>query len=155
MVTGASDAQAGAEQVTGVRAAWPEGASQRSVTGVSAVQGGVAVGDRSRVVDALIQWPEGALAVEVDGPHHFTTDARGGGGRPTGATRLRDAQLRRWGLRVLSLSGDATPTPGCSETAQLRLAALLRQHGVPLGHGVPLKPAVPHPLTSCSDLEAT
>ena len=91
-----------------------------------------AVGDGTRVVDVLLTWPGGRLAVEVDGPHHFLTDPDTGERRRDGATVLRDAQLRRWGLDVLSI-----PVAGCSFAElsscsfQEELRTLLRQRGVP------------------------
>ena len=97
------------------------------------LQAGAAVGDGTRVVDALLEWQGGRLAVEVDGPHHFTTLPDTGEAWPTGATRLRDAELRRWGLDVLSVPvGDRSPQHFRSAAFQAELAALLCRRGVPM-----------------------
>ena len=97
------------------------------------MQAGAAVDDGTRVVDALLEWPGGRLAVEVDGPHHFTTLPDTGEAWATGATRLRDAELHRWGLDVLSVPvGDRSPQQYRSTSFQAELAALLRSRGVPI-----------------------
>ena len=97
------------------------------------MQAGAAVDDGTRVVDALLEWPGGRLAVEVDGPSHFTTLPDTGEAWPTGATRLRDAQLRRWGLDVLSVPvADRSRQHYRSASFQAELAALLRDRGVPI-----------------------
>ena len=97
------------------------------------MQAGAAVGDGTRVVDALLEWPGGRLAVEVDGPHHFTTLPDTGEAWPTGATRLRDAELRRWGFNVLSVPvGARSLLHYRSASFQSELAALLRSRGVPI-----------------------
>ena len=67
-----------------------------------------AVGDGTCVVDALLTWRDAAgqsqrLVIELDGPAHFTVCAESGERRPNGATLLRDGQLRRWGLPLLSI----------------------------------------------------
>ena len=91
------------------------------------------VGDGSRIVDALVTWPGGRLAVEVDGPHHFLSDPSTGELRRNGATVLRDAQLRRWGLDVLSVPVvDRTIAELRSDAFRAELATLLRERGVPL-----------------------
>ena len=100
------------------------------------MQDGAAVGDGTCIVDALVEWPQGRLAVEVDGPSHFTTLPDTGEAWPTGATQLRDAQLRRWGLDVLSVpvkSVSLAHIPSASFRAEL--AALLRSRGVPVPSG--------------------
>ena len=43
--------------------------------------------------------PERRVALEVDGPHHFAHD-----GTPTGATRLKQRQLRATGWRPVNVS---------------------------------------------------
>ena len=97
------------------------------------MQDGAAVGDGTCIVDALVEWPQGRLAVEVDGPSHFTTLPDTGEAWPTGATRLRDAQLRRWGLDVLSVPvADRSPEHFRWAAFQAELAALLRCRGVPI-----------------------
>ena len=97
------------------------------------LQAGAAVGDGTRDVDALLEWPGGRLAVEVDGPHHFTTLPDTGEAWPTGATQLRDAELRRWGLDVLSVPvADRSRQHFRSASFQAELMALLRSHGVPI-----------------------
>ena len=101
-----------------------------------AVQAQQAVGDGTRVVDVLLTWPGGRLAVEVDGPHHFLTDPDTGARRRNGATVLRDAQLRRWGLDVLSVPvEDRSLAELRSAAFRAELAAMLRDRGVPLESG--------------------
>ena len=80
--------------------------------------------------------------MEIDGPAHFVTVP----GRPaadlwpTGATRLRDARLRRWGFEVLSIPvKDGRHVHSRSRLRsgafQAELARLLRGRGVPLPLG--------------------
>ena len=91
------------------------------------------VGDGSRIVDALVTWPGGRLAVEVDGPHHFLSDPSTGELRRNGATVLRDAQLRRWGLDMMSVQVGATSEEALRSTEFCdALAGGLRQAGVPV-----------------------
>ena len=98
------------------------------------VQRAVAVGDGTRVVDVLLTWPGGRLAVEVDGPYHFLTDPDTGERCRNGATVLRDAQLRRWGLDVLSVPVEDRPIAALrSDAFRAELAALLRDRGVLVG----------------------
>ena len=92
-----------------------------------------AVGNGTRIVDVLLTWPGGRLAIEVDGPYHFLTDPDTGERRRDGATVLRDAQLRRWGLDVLSVPvAGRTVAELRSDAFCAELAALLRERGVPL-----------------------
>ena len=53
-------------------------------------------------VDALVRVGDRLVAVEADGPSHFT--AFGGPPRPTGSTRLRDEMLRRHGYAVVAVA---------------------------------------------------
>jgi hypothetical protein len=50
-----------------------------------------------------VTWPEGQLAIEVDGPTHFTSSRGPSCGPSTASTRLRNYILRQWGLQVLSV----------------------------------------------------
>ena len=104
-----------------------------AITDEGPVQAQQAVGDGTRVVDVLLTWPGGRLAVEVDGPHHFLTDPDTGARRRNGATVLRDAQLRRWGIDVLSVPVEGRSLRELRSPAfRAELAAMLRDHGVPL-----------------------
>jgi len=68
------------------------------------VQAAQPVGDGSRVVDVLLTWPGGRVAVEVDGPYHFEEDATGARTRLTTSTLMRDATLQTlWGIKVVSI----------------------------------------------------
>ena len=91
------------------------------------------VGDRSRMVDALLTWPGGQLAVEVDGPTHFIPSPDGAGTVKSTATRLRDHQLVAWGLPPLCLNVADKPIGYFKEGVfQAQLAEQLRAAGVPL-----------------------
>jgi hypothetical protein len=70
------------------------------------MQAAAPVGDGARVVDALLTWPGGRVAVEVDGPLHCLRDARGALTIPNTPTRLRNHILEQWGYIVVSLRLD-------------------------------------------------
>ena len=91
------------------------------------------MGDGSRIVDALVTWPGGQLAVEVDGPHHFIPSPDGASMVKSTATRLRDHQLKAWGIPVLSIKVAGKPVRHFQSAAfQAELAEKLRVAGVPL-----------------------
>jgi hypothetical protein len=97
------------------------------------VQASAPVGDASRAVDALVTWPSGRLAVEVDGPTHFIPSPDGVGTVRSTATRLRDHQLAAWGLPMLSIEVAGKPPRHFSSAAfRAELAARLRAAGVPV-----------------------
>jgi hypothetical protein len=87
--------------------------------------------DGSRVVDVLLKWPGGKLAVEVDGPTHFLEDAGGERTRLTTATLLRSHILQMWGTVVASI-----PVAGWGNLRSPAFRALvaerLRSAGIPL-----------------------
>ena len=89
------------------------------------------MGDGSRVVDMLLKWPGGRVAVEVDGPSHFLEDADGERTTLTTGTLLRNRTLEQWGLTVVSLHFEG---PNDIHTASFaaRMASQLREAGVPL-----------------------
>jgi very-short-patch-repair endonuclease len=89
------------------------------------------VGDGSRVVDVLLEWPDGRVAVEVDGPSHFLEDADGERSTLTTGTLLRNRTLEQWGLTVVSIHLEG---PNDIHTASFaaRVAAQLRAAGVPV-----------------------
>ena len=94
------------------------------------------VGDGSRMVDALLTWPGGRLAVEVDGPTHFIPSPNGSGKVKSTATRLRDHQLAAWDVPMLSIPVTGIPLRHFKTAAfQAELAAQLRAAGVPLDTG--------------------
>ena len=88
----------------------------------------------TRAVDALLQWSNGAAALEVDGPYHFLTNtATGDSSQLSGATVLRNSALRRAGLQVICVPVTDRSVPELrSEPFQRELAQLLRAAGVPL-----------------------
>ena len=91
------------------------------------------MGDGSRMVDALLTWPGGQLAVEVDGPTHFIPSPDGSGKVKSTATRLRDHQLEAWDVRMLSIPVADKSVPYLKSAAfQTELAEQLRAAGVPL-----------------------
>ena len=91
------------------------------------------MGDGSRMVDALLTWPGGRLAVEVDGPTHFIPSPNGSGKVKSTATRLRDHQLAAWDVRMLSIPVADKSVPYLKSAAfQTALAEQLRAAGVPL-----------------------
>ena len=91
------------------------------------------MGDGSRMVDALVTWPGGRLAVEVDGPTHFIPSPDGTGTALSTATRLRDHQLAAWGLPLLSIPVADKPSRHFKSAAfKAELAEQLRAAGVPL-----------------------
>ena len=89
------------------------------------------MGDGSRVVDVLLEWPGGRVAAEVDGPHHFLEDASGERTRLDTRTLLRNRTLQMWGFEVASI-----PVAGWGDLRSLAFRALiverLRAAGVPL-----------------------
>jgi RAP domain len=89
------------------------------------------VGDGSRVVDVLLEWPDGRVAVEVDGPSHFLVDASGKNTKLTTGTLLRNRTLEQWGLTVVSIHFEG---PNDIHTASFasRVEAQLRAAGVPV-----------------------
>ena len=97
-------------------------------------------------MDALVTWPGGQLAVEVDGPTHFIPDPAGGGGTvKSTATRLRDLQLAAWGVPVLSVEVAGKPVRHFSSAAfQAELTTRLRGAGVPLDRRSWGWPQAPH-----------
>jgi hypothetical protein len=99
------------------------------------------VGDGSRSVDALVTWPGGQLAIEVDGPTHFLSSHGSSCGPPTASTRLRDYILRQWGLQVLSVPVvDLQLHHLRSGSFQQQLESRLRRAGVPVASkALPLK----------------
>ena len=104
------------------------------------VQASAPVGDGSRIVDALVAWPGGQLAVEVDGPTHFIPSPDGVGTVTSTATRLRDHQLAAWGVPVLSVAVAGKPVSYFrSPDFEAQLAEQLRNVGVPLAaeHSAP------------------
>ena len=97
------------------------------------VQASAPVGDGSRIVDALVTWPGGQLAVEVDGPTHFIPSPDGVGTVTSTATRLRDHQLAAWGVPVLSVAVAGKPVSYFrSPDFEAQLAEQLRDVGVPV-----------------------
>ena len=83
----------------------------------------------TRAVDALLRWPRGAAALEVDGPYHFLTDTvTGARSCLTGATVLRRAGLRVISVPVTGLSVSHIE----SNVLMQQLAQQLRDAGVPL-----------------------
>ena len=91
------------------------------------------VGDGSRVVDVLLEWPGGRVAVEVDGPSHFLEDADGARTRLDTRTLLRNHTLRMWGITVVSVrledyAHGALTTPAFEGALARQLCAA----GVPL-----------------------
>ena len=88
----------------------------------------------TRAVDALLRWPRGAAALEVDGPTHFLTNtATGDRSQLDGATVLRNSALRRAGLQLICVPVTDRSVPELrSEPFQRELAHLLRAGGVPL-----------------------
>ena len=100
---------------------------------VPAMQASAPVGDGTRMVDALVTWPGGRLAVEVDGPYHFIPSPDGVGTVKSTATRLRDHQLAAWRVPVLSIPVAGKPVRYFkSSDFQEELAEQLRAAGVPL-----------------------
>jgi hypothetical protein len=97
------------------------------------------VGDGSRSVDALVTWPGGQLAIEVDGPTHFRSSHSSHSshssscGPPAASTRLRDYILQQWGLQVLSIPVVGQQMHDMRSGAfKQHLGALLRREAVPL-----------------------
>ena len=91
------------------------------------------MGDGSRIVDALVTWPGGQLAVEADGPTHFIPSPDGIGTVTSTATRLRDHQLAAWGVPVLSVAvADKPVSYFTSPDFEAQLAEQLRDVGVPV-----------------------
>lgn len=91
------------------------------------------MGDGSRVVDALVTWPGGQLAVEVDGPTHFIPSPDGASTVKSTATRLRDHQRKAWGIAILSINVVDKPVRKLeSATFAAQLAQQLCAAGVPL-----------------------
>ena len=70
------------------------------------------------------------MVIEIDGPDHFTVCAESGERRPNGAMRLRDSQLRRWGLPLLSIPVAARGASKVCEVAAA-LRPLLEERGFP------------------------
>ena len=100
---------------------------------VPAMQASAPVGDGSRMVDALVTWPGGRLAVEADGPTHFIPSPDGVGTVKSTATRLRDHQLAEWDVPVLPVKVAGKPVRYfASSDFQAELAEQLRSAGVPL-----------------------
>jgi RAP domain len=97
------------------------------------VQAAAPVGDGSRIVDILLTWPGGRVAVEVDGPSHFLRDASGARTILDTPTRMRNHILEQWGFTVVSVRLEDWPYRTW-ESAEFRqsLAARLRAAGVPL-----------------------
>jgi hypothetical protein len=96
------------------------------------------VGDGSRSVDALVTWPGGQLAIEVDGPTHFRaphsshSSHSSSCGPLAASTRLRDYILQQWGLQVLSIPVVGQQMHDMRSGAfQQHLGARLRQAGIP------------------------
>jgi hypothetical protein len=99
------------------------------------LQASAVVGDGSRVVDALLTWREGQLAIEVDGPFHFMSGPghTKSATKLTAATRLRNYQLRLWGIKGMSIVVvDQKLKYLRSVEFQNRLAKQLRRAAVPL-----------------------
>jgi RAP domain len=97
------------------------------------LQAAAPMGDGSRVLDVLLTWPGGRVAVEVDGPSHFLRDARGALTIPNTPTRLRDHILEQWGYTVVSVRLADWPYGSlCTDEFRDALAARLRAASVPL-----------------------
>jgi RAP domain len=97
------------------------------------MQAAAPVGDGSRVVDILLTWPDGKVAVEADGPSHFLRDARGALTILNTPTRLRNHIFEQWGYTVVSVRLDDWPYGSLGSTSfKEALAARLRAAGVPL-----------------------
>ena len=88
----------------------------------------------TRAVDALLRWPGGAAALEVDGPTHLLTNtATGDRVLLSGGTVLRNSALRRAGLQVICVPVTDHSVPELhSEPFKRVLAQLLQAAGVPL-----------------------
>ena len=85
------------------------------------------------MVDALVTWPGGRLAVEVDGPTHFIPSPDGTGTVLSTATRLRDHQLAAWEVPMLSVPVADKPVRHFKSAAFMaQLAEQLRAAGVPI-----------------------
>jgi len=98
------------------------------------VQAAQPVGDGSRVVDVLLTWPGGSVAVEVNGPSRFGEDASGVRTRLSTSTLMRDATLRKWGLEVVSVRlKDYERGTLATPAFRNALARQLRAAGVPVG----------------------
>ena len=97
------------------------------------VQADAEVCSGTRKVDALLQWPAGCAALEVDGPTHFLTDtATGTRDRIDGATALHNHELREAGVRVVSAHIEGRSFQELRGAAfQAQLAQMLRDKGVP------------------------
>ena len=87
--------------------------------------------DGSRVVDVLLEWPGGRVAVEVDGPTHFLEGADGARTRLSTSTLLRNHRLQMWGIEVASI-----PVAGCGDLRSPAFRALVAERlgaaGIPL-----------------------
>jgi RAP domain len=96
-------------------------------------QAAAPAGDGSRVVDLLLVWPGGKVAVEADGPSHFLRDASGARTILDTPTRMRNHILEQWGYTVVAVRLDDWPY-GAWESDEFRqsLAARLCAAGVPL-----------------------
>ena len=88
----------------------------------------------TRAVDALLRWPGGAAALEVDGPTHLLNNtATGDRVLLSGGTVLRNSALRRAGLQVICVPVTDRSVPELhSKPFKRELAQLLRAAGVPL-----------------------
>jgi RAP domain len=97
------------------------------------VQAAAPVGDSSRIVDVLLTWPGGRVAVEVDGPFHFLRDASSARTILDTPTRICKYILEQWGYTVVAVRLEDWPY-GAWESDAFRqsLAARLRAAGVPL-----------------------
>jgi len=91
------------------------------------------VGDGSRVVDMLLTWAVGTMAVEVDGPSHFVEGATGAHMRLSTPTLMRNATLHNlWDITVAAIP--ITGWDGHFRSAAFRahVAERLRAAGVPV-----------------------
>ena len=94
----------------------------------------VRVGDNTRRVDILLEGRSARVVVEVDGPSHFVTDcAREAIVRETGATALRNWQLRDWGLTVVTVPVlNSSPAWMSDSYGAAHLLHRLRAAGAPI-----------------------
>jgi hypothetical protein len=97
------------------------------------VQAMAPVGDGSRIVDNLLTWPSGKVAVEVDGPSHCLRDASGARTILNTPTRMRNHILEQWGYTAVSVRLEDSPFESLeSDEFRQALAACLQAAGVPL-----------------------
>lgn len=111
-------------------------AAHKLVHGSVKITPGAMVCGGTRATDALLEWPGGAAALEVDGPRHYLqdSDTRLLTER-TGQTVLRDFALRQAGLKLARVKLAPVKLGGHCQRGQVKQSVLedvLQQAGVPL-----------------------